>query len=114
MCIFYSQSTLRADVGYPSDSWRITYQQPMIYSEGEQAFLTAALAEGLRHDGRGLDDYRTIHIAVGVVENAEGSCRVKLGGTEVEASVRPELAAPAAGTPDVGSVAINIEWGTCA
>lgn len=53
-------------------------------------------------------------VAIGVVENAEGSCRVRLGGTEVVAAVRPELAPPEADAPDVGSVTLNIEWGTCA
>lgn len=86
----------------------------MPFSEGEQSFLLQSLKNGQRTDGRQFTDYRDIQLALGTVESAEGSARVKIGGTEVIAAVRPDLAPPSTNFPDVGTVNIAIDWSTCA
>jgi exosome complex component RRP41 len=45
------------------------------------------IKNGIRHDGRKLDELRPIHAAVGVLKNAEGSAIFKLGNTTAVAGV---------------------------
>jgi exosome complex component RRP41 len=45
------------------------------------------IVKGKRLDGRKLDEIRDIEIQAGVIPNANGSCRLKIGGTEVLVSV---------------------------
>ena len=45
------------------------------------------IVKGKRLDGRKLDELRKTEIEVGVIPNANGSCRLKMGGTEVLAAV---------------------------
>ncbi len=45
------------------------------------------IKNGIRHDGRKLDELRPIHAAVGVLKNAEGSAMFKLGNTTAVAGV---------------------------
>ena len=42
-----------------------------------------------REDGRALDEYRDISIETGVISKAEGSARVRLGGTQVIVGIKP-------------------------
>lgn len=70
------------------------------------------LAEsGKRIDGRSLMDYRTLDIKVGVVEKAEGSAAVHVGGTYVIAGVKIEQETrPFPDTPDEGTMMVNSEF----
>ena len=45
------------------------------------------IVKGKRLDGRKLDEIRDMKIEAGVIPNANGSCRLKIGGTEVLAAV---------------------------
>jgi len=45
------------------------------------------IVKGKRLDGRKLDELRKVEIEAGVIPNADGSCRLKIGGTEVLVSV---------------------------
>ncbi len=45
------------------------------------------IVKGKRLDGRKLDELRPLHIEAGVIKNADGSCYLKLGGTEVYVAV---------------------------
>lgn len=62
-----------------------------------------------REDGRKLDEYRDITIETDVISKAEGSARVKLGGTQVIAGVKPQVGAPFPDTPDLGVLMTNCE-----
>jgi exosome complex component RRP42 len=69
------------------------------------------LAEsGKRIDGRSLMDYRQLDVQVGVVEKAEGSAAVHLGGTYVIAGVKIQPEKPFADTPDEGVMTVNSEF----
>ena len=67
------------------------------------------LKEGKRFDGRGLEDYREIEVELGISKNAEGSCRVKFGKTEVFAGVKLGLAEPYPDSPDEGTLMTVVE-----
>jgi len=66
--------------------------------------------KGKRLDDRTFDDYRRIVIETGVVTSAEGSCRVKLGATEVVAGVKIEPGTPFPDTPAEGVLMVNAEF----
>jgi len=67
------------------------------------------LAENKRFDSRELLDFRNIEIETGVSKNAEGSCRVKLGNTEVVAGVKIGVAEPYTDSEDEGTLVTTVE-----
>ena len=71
--------------------------------------ITEYLNQGKRFDGRNPEDYREIEIEVGISKNAEGSCSVKFGKTEVYAGVKLELAEPYPDSPDEGTFMTTAE-----
>lgn len=62
-----------------------------------------------REDGRELDEYREISIETDVISKAEGSARVKIGGTQIIVGIKPQLGAPFPDTPDLGVLMTNCE-----
>ena len=62
-----------------------------------------------RLDGRKLDEYRPVTIEYGISKTAEGSARVKIGGTEVLVGVKVEIGKPYPDTPDEGSIMVGAE-----
>jgi exosome complex component RRP42 len=67
------------------------------------------LKEGKRFDGRGFLDMRDVQIQVGISENAEGSCSVKVGETEVFVGVKLAVSEPYPDNPDEGSLSTTLE-----
>ncbi|XP_048494620.1 uncharacterized protein LOC104887169 isoform X2 [Beta vulgaris subsp. vulgaris] len=78
-------------------------------SIGEQNFIQGGIAQDLRCDGRKRLCYRPIHVDTGVIPQANGSARVRIGGTDVIASVKAELGRPNSSQPDKGKVSIHID-----
>lgn len=68
------------------------------------------LKEGYRLDGRKLDEFRKINVETGVIANAEGSARVKIGETEVLVGVKMAIEKPYPDTPDDGSLMVGAEF----
>ena len=71
--------------------------------------ITKLIINDKREDGRALDEYRDISIETNVISKAEGSARVKLGGTQVIVGVKPQLGSPFPDTPDLGVLMTNCE-----
>jgi len=65
---------------------------------------------GKRLDERGLYDYRPFKIEFDFSKNADGSCRVTLGETDVIVGVKMELGEPYPDTPDEGSMTVSAEF----
>ncbi|VFQ58500.1 unnamed protein product [Cuscuta campestris] len=61
----------------------------------------------MRTDGRKRLFYRHIEVETGVIPQASGSERVKIGDTDV--SVKAELGKPSPCHPDKGRVSISVE-----
>jgi exosome complex component RRP42 len=72
------------------------------------------LREGKRFDGRKLDEVRDAKVELGISENAEGSCAVKVGNTEVYAGVKMSVIEPYADGPNEGTLSVGLELGTMA
>ncbi|CAM6092665.1 unnamed protein product [Calypogeia fissa] len=78
-------------------------------SSSEKSYIASGIAVDLRGDGRGRQHFRSFSIDTGIIPQANGSSRVRLGGTDVIASVKAELGAPPAGRPHHGRIEINVE-----
>jgi exosome complex component RRP42 len=79
-----------------------------MYAE-QKTHLLKALTKNVRYDGRKALEYRPITVEYGISGSAEGSARVKLGGTEVLAGVKMEIGKPYPDTPDQGNMMVNAE-----
>jgi len=79
-----------------------------MYAE-QKTHLLKALAKNVRYDGRKPLEYREITVEYGISGSAEGSARVKLGGTEVIAGVKMEISKPYPDSPDKGNMMVNAE-----
>ena len=71
--------------------------------------LIKALEKDIRLDGRKKLEFRNVSVEYGVYKNAEGSSRVKIGGTEVIAGVKMEVRAPYPDSPDQGTIMVGAE-----
>jgi exosome complex component RRP42 len=78
-------------------------------SEGEKRFLRGGIQQDLRSDGRTRVQFRSISVETGVIPQANGSARVRLGATEVIASIKAELGKPSLLHPDKGKVSIFVD-----
>ena len=65
--------------------------------------------KGLRFDGRKFDEYREILVETDISKSAEGSCRVKIGDTEVIVGVKFELGKPYPDSQDEGTMMVGAE-----
>ncbi|KAL2916146.1 3'-5'-exoribonuclease [Polyrhizophydium stewartii] len=76
-------------------------------SNNEREFVSKAVAEGLRVDGRAHNSVRSIKIVLGP---ELGYAQVQLGKTRVMASVSCEIVRPSAGNPTDGVLHFNTEF----
>lgn len=60
----------------------------------KEKYIQDLAMKGKRMDGRGIEDFRKIEIETGLIENAEGSARVRMGKTEVIAGVKLDIGEP--------------------
>ncbi|MCX8204089.1 MAG: exosome complex protein Rrp42 [Candidatus Nezhaarchaeota archaeon] len=79
-------------------------------SKVKRTQLLNLLSSGKRLDGRGLEDYRSIKVEVGVIGRADGSARVSIGDTVVLAGVKYEVGSPFPDAPNLGVLAVNAEF----
>ncbi|KAJ3672974.1 hypothetical protein LUZ60_006348 [Juncus effusus] len=78
-------------------------------SKGEKNFIKGGIEQDLRSDGRTRLQFRSISVETGVIPQASGSARVRLGATEVIASIKAELGRPNGLQPDKGKVSIFVD-----
>ncbi|HII17620.1 TPA: exosome complex protein Rrp42 [Candidatus Woesearchaeota archaeon] len=71
--------------------------------------IVKLLDAGFRLDGRKAEEFREISLETGVTKTAEGSARVKIGGTEVMAGVKMEVVTPYPDAPEDGTIIVNVE-----
>ncbi|XP_042946204.1 exosome complex component RRP42 isoform X1 [Carya illinoinensis] len=78
-------------------------------SLGEKNFIQGGIAQDLRSDGRKRLTYRPVSVETGVIPQANGSARVRMGATDVISSVKAELGKPSSLQPDKGKVSIYVD-----
>lgn len=63
-------------------------------SASEKQYIEDGVAQGFRSDGRAILDYRPVFVRSGVVAQADGSCRVRCGDSEILGGAKLDLKAP--------------------
>lgn len=71
--------------------------------------ILRGLDKGVRSDGRKFDEWRQVSIDYDVSRSAEGSARVRFGGSEMLAGVKMGVEKPYPDTPDKGNLMVNAE-----
>jgi exosome complex component RRP42 len=72
------------------------------------------IQSGKRSDGRDVNEYRKIEFLENYVPKAEGSCLVRLGGTQVLVGVKMEIGEPYPDSPERGNLSTSCELGPIA
>lgn len=80
-----------------------------VVSEIKRDYVLNLASEGKRVDGRGFEEYRAVEIQTGIISQAEGSARVKLGDTMVYVGVKMALGTPYPDTPTSGNLTTSAE-----
>ncbi|KAM7251399.1 hypothetical protein ACFE04_023282 [Oxalis oulophora] len=78
-------------------------------SSGEKHFIEGGISQDIRTDGRKRLSYRPLFLQTNVIPQANGSARLKLGATDVIATVKAEIGKPHPMQPDKGKVAIYVD-----
>ncbi|XP_024538320.1 exosome complex component RRP42 [Selaginella moellendorffii] len=78
-------------------------------SRSELDYIEGGVKHDLRSDGRGRYHFRNLSIQVGIIPQANGSARVRLGGTDLIVSVKAELGSPRSCRPNYGSIEVMVE-----
>ncbi|KAJ2888840.1 hypothetical protein IWW38_004873, partial [Coemansia aciculifera] len=86
----------------------------LLLSPAEQDYIICGVESGFRADGRGSLDRREVSLRTGMISQANGSARCRIGnlgvGTDVLVGVKAEVNSWTPGEPeDVGSIVCNVE-----
>jgi exosome complex component RRP42 len=74
-----------------------------------QEKLYELISRGERLDGRKPHEYRPLEIQTAIIEKAEGSAAVTLGGTKIIAGVKTSLGSPYPDTPNQANIVVSAE-----
>ena len=75
--------------------------------KANEIYIKKLIEDGSRPDGRDFEKYRDIKVETGVIENAEGSSRVTIGGTTVLVGVKMAVGEPFSDTPKEGVLIVS-------
>ena len=78
-------------------------------SDAERRFIVDGAQKNVRSDGRQQRELRDVEIACGVIAQATGSARVRIGATDVIVGVKAEIGTPDVETPGLGAVEFSVE-----
>jgi exosome complex component RRP42 len=78
-------------------------------SDAEKRFIIDGASKNVRSDGRQQRELRDVEIACGVISQATGSARVRIGSTDVIVGVKAEIGAPDVETPGLGAIEFSVE-----
>eukprot|EP00343_Euplotes_focardii_P012122 CAMPEP_0205830164 /NCGR_PEP_ID=MMETSP0206-20130828/40257_1 /ASSEMBLY_ACC=CAM_ASM_000279 /TAXON_ID=36767 /ORGANISM="Euplotes focardii, Strain TN1" /LENGTH=277 /DNA_ID=CAMNT_0053133553 /DNA_START=56 /DNA_END=889 /DNA_ORIENTATION=+ len=81
----------------------------MPISSNERLFIKQGIEQNARNDGRTRMDYRVFQLTTGVIPNANGSARIKIGNTHVLVGVKVEIEKPDFARPDAGRVECSVD-----
>lgn len=78
-------------------------------SKAEQEYLIQGVEQGIRNDGRGRLDFRSYTLETGIISQANGSARLKLGMTDVLVGIKVEIGVPTKDRPNRGMFKFTVE-----
>ncbi|MCK5040113.1 MAG: exosome complex protein Rrp42 [Candidatus Aenigmarchaeota archaeon] len=82
----------------------------MVLNRLTSKYISKKILEDGRLDNRKLDEYRVLDIKKNEISNALGSCRLKLGNTEVVCGIKADLATPYSDSPNEGVIVTSVEY----
>lgn len=86
-----------------------------LLSAAERDFIEGGAEQGVRADGRAALDVRPVTLETGVLPNAYGSARVRIGRvTDILVGIKAEVAEPVMETPDEGLLSFSVECSSLA
>jgi len=80
-----------------------------IIAEIKKDYLVQLAKDGKRHDGRSFDEFRPVSIRTRYIQQAEGSARVQLGGTDVVVGIKLQMGTPYPDAPNDGTLTSSAE-----
>ncbi len=80
-----------------------------VIAEIKKDYILELARDGKRHDGRGLEEYRPVTIQPRLIEQAEGSARVRLGDTDVIVGIKMGIGTPYPDAPNSGTMTTGAE-----
>ena len=80
-----------------------------VIAEIKKDYLVQLAKDGKRHDGRAFDEFRPVSIRTRYIQQAEGSARVQLGGTDVVVGVKMNTGTPYPDSPNDGTMTTSAE-----
>ncbi|KAK3256590.1 hypothetical protein CYMTET_34279 [Cymbomonas tetramitiformis] len=80
----------------------------------ERKFIQDGISQNIRNDGRQRNDYRGVSIDQGLIPQASGSARVRVGRTDVLVGVKVEIGTPLPEHPRLGRVEFAVDFSTAA
>ena len=83
-------------------------------SDAEKEYIATGIHQNMRNDGRTCHEFRPIDLELGIVAQASGSARVRLGRTDVVVGVKVEVGSPDPETPGCGRLQASVELSPCA
>jgi exosome complex component RRP42 len=72
-------------------------------------YIYNLMLKGQRADGRAFDEIRDIEIRTNVIEKAEGSAWIKMGGTEILVGIKLQVGTPFPDSADQGVIITSME-----
>lgn len=80
-----------------------------IVSSVKRDYIVDLARQGKRLDGRSMEQFRDVSVEFGPIKTANGSARVRIGGTQVLVGVKLLHAEPFPDTPESGVLIVNAE-----
>ena len=76
----------------------------------QTGYMFRLLENEERIDGRKMDDFREVKVETNIIENAEGSARVKIGKTDVIVGIKMGIGTPFPDMPNMGVLKTGAEF----
>ncbi|GJP72578.1 hypothetical protein CLOP_g3293 [Closterium sp. NIES-67] len=80
-----------------------------LVSSAEGRFVADGVAQNMRADGRAREAFRPFSLDTGVIPQATGSARLRLGATHILACVKAEIGSPPPGRPWGGRIEVSVD-----
>ena len=80
-----------------------------VLGDAEKWFLIHGVQDDFRTDGRSCEDYRHVELETGIISNANGSSKIRLGNSELLVSAKVELGIPVPQAPKEGRLEFHVD-----
>jgi exosome complex component RRP42 len=81
-----------------------------LVSPAEKSYIEQGVEQDCRADGRSRLEYRHVVMESGLLSQASGSARCRLGDSDVLVGVKVEIGQVEPSKPNHGRVVCNVEW----